>query len=336
MKNVVLLFFLSLFLFSCEESDKKVLPKSVGAINEISVVVEDELWQGALGDTIRKYFAAPVDGLPWDEPLFTIRQVSPEVFTDFVRTRRNILIAKVDSTKQAVVKNDLFAKPQQVAILEGGNTEALMAQVARFAPDIIGKFKDMELKESQKRFQRSLNKEKDLQELGISLTMPSIYKITKKENNFFWMERIIRNNGTMNILVYEMPLNSIPNDTTRVETIVKMRDSIGETYVPGREEGMYMITEKAYAPYVFDTELAGRKAVETKGMWEVKNFFMAGPFVNYIVEDKPNDRLLVLEGFTFAPSTNKRDYMFELEAILKTLRFTDQGQGDSGVVSASK
>lgn len=336
MKNVILLFFLSLFLFSCEESDKKVLPKSVGAINEISVVVEDDLWQGALGDTIRKYFAAPVDGLPWDEPLFTIRQVSPEVFTDFVRTRRNILIAKVDSTQQAAVKNNLFAKPQQVAILEGGTTEALMAQVARFAPDIIGKFKDMELKESQKRFQRSLNKEKDLQELGISLTMPSIYKIAKKEKNFFWMERIIRNNGTMNILVYEMPLNSIPNDTTRVETIVKMRDSIGETYVPGREEGMYMITEKAYSPYVFDTELAGRKAVETKGMWEVKNFFMAGPFLNYIVEDKPNNRLLVLEGFTFAPSTNKRDYMFELEAILKTLKFTDQGQGNSDVVSASK
>jgi hypothetical protein len=138
----------------------------------------------------------------------------------------------------------------------------------------------------------------------------------------------------MNILVYEMPLNSIPNDTTRVEAIVKMRDSIGETYVPGREEGMFMITEKAYSPYVFDTQLAGRKAVETKGMWEVKNFFMAGPFVNYIVEDKPNDRLLVLEGFTFAPSTNKRDYMFELEAILKTLRFTDNQQGSSEMVSA--
>lgn len=102
-----------------------------------------------------------------------------------------------------------------------------------------------------------------------------------------------------------------------------MRDSIGESYIPGREEGMYMITEKAYAPYVFDSELAGRKAIETKGMWEVKDFFMAGPFINYIVEDKPNDRLLVLEGFTFAPSTNKRDYMFELEAILKTLRFID-------------
>lgn len=333
MKNLFLLFFLSFFLISCEESDQKVLPKSVGAINEISLVIDDDQWQGALGDTIRRYFAAPVDGLPWDEPLFTIRQVSPDVFTDFVRTRRNILIARVDSSAKAAVKNNLFAKPQQVAILEAPDEESLMASVADHAGEIIGKFKEMELIESQTRFHRSLNKEKDLEELGISLTMPSIYKIAKKENNFFWIERIIRN-GTMNILVYEMPLNSIPDDSTRVEAIVKMRDSIGETYVPGREEGMYMITEKAYAPYVFDTELAGRKTVETKGMWEVKNFFMAGPFLNYIVEDKANERLLVLEGFTFAPSTNKRDYMFELEAILKTLRFTGKEQGAAEMVSA--
>jgi hypothetical protein len=30
---------------------------------------------------------------------------------------------------------------------------------------------------------------------------------------------------------------------------------------------------------------------------------------------------MVIEGFTFAPATEKRDYMFELEAILKTIEF---------------
>ncbi|THD69330.1 DUF4837 family protein [Robertkochia marina] len=330
MKKLGILLFLGLALGACQDSEK-VLPKSVGAINEISLVIENDLWEGAVGDSLRRYFAAPVDGLPWDEPLFTIRQVSPEVFTDFVRTRRNVLIAKVDSTESAGIKNDMFAKPQQVAILKSTTEEGLMEQVAQYSQQIISEFKQMELEESQKRFNRSLNKEKDLEELGISLTMPSIYKMAKKEDNFYWIERLIHK-GTMNILVYEMPLGSIPNDSTRVEAIIKMRDSIGEKYVPGREEGMYMITEKAYAPYVFDAELAGRKAIETKGMWEVKNFFMAGPFLNYIVEDKPNDRLLVLEGFTFAPSTNKRDYMFELEAIIKTLEFAEE-EGKSELAS---
>ncbi|TRZ46043.1 DUF4837 family protein [Robertkochia solimangrovi] len=332
MKNYLIVLILTLVLVSCKEDKKSTyLPDSVGAINDISMVIDNDLWEGEVGDSIRKFFAAPVDGLPQDEPLFTIHQVTPEVFTDFVRHRRNVVIVELDSVNGAVLEENLFAKPQNVGIFKGKTREELIHEIEKKSPEIIATFKETDIKESQERFLRSLNKEDDLEKgLGISLRMPSIYKIVKKENNFYWIERLIQK-GTMNILVYEMPMNSIPEDSTRVDAIIKMRDSIGQLYVPGREEGMYMITEKAYAPYVFDAELAGRKAIETKGMWEVKNFFMAGPFVNYIVEDKPNNRLLVLEGFTFAPSTDKRDYMFELEAIMKTLKFT--GKSDEAVTS---
>ena len=40
---------------------------------------------------------------------------------------------------------------------------------------------------------------------------------------------------------------------------------------------------------------------------------MAGPFLSYSVVDKPNNRIIVVEGLTFAPGINKRDYMFEIE-----------------------
>lgn len=82
-----------------------------------------------------------------------------------------------------------------------------------------------------------------------------------------------------------------------------------------------MLTEKAFAPSVYDVEIKGRNAIESKGLWEMKNFLLGGPFVNYIIEDKPNHRLLVLEGFVSAPMTEKRDYLFELEAIIKSIEF---------------
>ena len=47
---------------------------------------------------------------------------------------------------------------------------------------------------------------------------------------------------------------------------------------------------------------------------------MAGPFLNYAILDKKNNRLLVVEGFTYAPSVNKREFIFELEAIAKSLK----------------
>lgn len=325
MRHFLIAFMVVLSVLSCEDDRKKnYLPDSVGAINTLSVVIDNEMWKGAVGDTIRKYYAAEVIGLPWVEPLFSIHQMPVEVFTDFARSSRNILVIQKDTAVVAGIKSDLYAEPQNVVLIKGPTEQVIMEKIASTAEKAIARFKKMDIKESQKRFTRSLNRETDLQEeLGISLTMPSVYKIAKQENNFFWIERQIPK-GTMNILVYEMPLQSIPEDSTRVDAIVKMRDSIGQKYIPGREEGMYMITEKAYAPYVFDAEIAGRPAIETKGMWEVKNFMMAGPFINYIVEDKPNDRLVVIEGFTFAPSTNKRDYMFELEAILKTLKFEEK------------
>ena len=61
----------------------------------------------------------------------------------------------------------------------------------------------------------------------------------------------------------------------------------------------------------------------TKGTWEVANDYMAGPFVNYMVKDSIEKRWIVIEGFTFAPSASKRDYMFELNTIINTLEKID-------------
>jgi len=106
-----------------------------------------------------------------------------------------------------------------------------------------------------------------------------------------------------------------------VSEIIRMRDSIGQRYIPGPDvpdKITYMGTEKAFAPAVFRTTIDSLEAIEVRGVWEVVNYPMAGPFLTYIIRDPSHNRNMVLEGFTFAPATNKRDYMFELEAILRT------------------
>ena len=57
-----------------------------------------------------------------------------------------------------------------------------------------------------------------------------------------------------------------------------------------------MITEKYFSPYLGTTTIDGKKAFESRGIWEVHNDYMAGPFINYIIDDKKNNRQLVLEG----------------------------------------
>lgn len=324
-KSLTLILLLGLILFSCKEEKKQdYLPDSIGAYNTLTIVIENELWKSEVGDRLRENFAAPALGLTWDEALFSITQVPPQVFNGAVRTTRNVLYVMEDSLDIAHMKSNMYAKPQKVGVLKGRNKAEIIENLNEKASEFIDTFKKQEIEEAQRRFLKSLNKEKALEEhFGITLNVPSIYKVGREEDNFVWMDRQIQK-GTMNIIAYSVPWNTFDNDSTFVQDIIKMRDSIGKLFIPGEtipDKENYMITEKAFSPYVFPAEVSGKKAAEVRGIWEMSGYPMAGPFLTYIINDKPNNRKLVLEGFTFAPATEKRDYMFELEAILKTLKF---------------
>ncbi|MDC6350629.1 DUF4837 family protein [Zeaxanthinibacter sp. PT1] len=315
-----------LFLFTaCEEKEKKKYkPESLGSINNLSVVMENQLWESAVGDSVRAIFAAPAVGLTWEEPLFNIEHMPQRVFTGTTRHRRSVLFVSIDSVSVAHFKKDVYARPQIVAVVKAPSKDQLIENLKKEAEPMIAAFKQQEIEETQSRFRRSLNKGTVLRDkFGLSLDLPLIYKVGKEEENFVWIDREIQK-GTMNILAYTMPADYFDNDTTLVKDIVKMRDSIGKKFVPGPDipgKTTYLSTEKAFAPHVYSTQVAGMDALEVRGIWEIENYPMAGPFLTYIIDDPDNNRKVVLEGFTFAPSTNKRDYMFELEAILKTLEF---------------
>ncbi|RIV44627.1 DUF4837 family protein [Flagellimonas pelagia] len=319
-----------LALGACNDSgsNKRFLPPSTGPVNSLMVVMDTELWKGPVGDKIRDEFAAQIIGLPQIEPLFTITQLPPKVFKGTTTYSRSILYVEKDSTVLAHISTDAYSKPQKVAVITGPTEEIMIKNLDSLAPRAIKEFKAVELAEAQKRFSRSLSKDKALEEeFGITMNVPSLYKVGKREKNFVWMDIQIPK-GTMNIIAYSMPWDSFENDSTFVQDIVRMRDSIGEKYIPGPYENTYMITEKAFAPYVFPAEIGGKKAAEVKGVWEIHGYPMAGPFLTYIINDKEHNRKMILEGFTFAPSTEKRDYMFELEAILKTVNFDPQAPAD--------
>ena len=97
MKKIFLLIVSVVFFVSCKDSEaekKAILPESNAKINNVSIIIDESLWAGELGDTIRKKFAAPVDGLPQEEPLFTLNQYPSKIFEGFVRKSRNIIIVQ--------------------------------------------------------------------------------------------------------------------------------------------------------------------------------------------------------------------------------------------------
>lgn len=328
MRKIRTLFLIAfLVLSSCKEGQKHdYLPESIGAYNTLTVVINNDLWKSQVGDNIRRHFAAPALGLSWDEAQFSITQIPHQVFSGSVRNTRAVLYVMEDTLDIAHMKSNMYAKPQLIGVIKGRNQDEIIDNLNEKAPEFVSDFKKLEIQEAQKKFLKSLSQEKALGEkFGITLNVPSVYKVGREEDNFVWIDRQIQK-GNMNIIAYSVPWDTFKNDSTFVKDIVRMRDSIGELYIPGEDipdKNNHMITEKAFSPYIFPAEVGGRKAAEVRGRWEMSDYPMAGPFLTYIINDKPNNRKLVLEGFTFAPATEKRDYMFELEAILKTVKFNE-------------
>ena len=320
MKTVYLALFSLFFVYSCNETGKKdnsYLPKSLGNINTLQVIIPNELWNDSVGEEIRNYFAAPTDGLPQDEPLFSMNQMPPETYTGFARKYRLVLHVTIGNEDRVTITEDKFSKPQTGAFITAKTKEGLIALIKDNQAKIIEAFHASEIAERQRRTSGSLMRLDSLKEkMGVTLKIPSAYHIAKATDEFYWIRKELKS-GSTNIIIYEVPLDMIHKDSTTVGDIIKMRDSIGGKHLPIEDEGRF-ITEAAYAPYLFTTTINGKPAYETKGTWEVKDVFQAGPFVNYAVRDEANNRYLILEGFTYAPSVEKRDLQFELESILKS------------------
>ena len=313
-----------IFVFSCQDGknqNKKLLSESSGNINNLSVVIDNDLWEGSVGEAIRDVFAAPVHGLNQDEPIFKLSQIPPSVFSGFATKNRIVLKIEKGNEGDVKIAKDVFAKPQKVVIVSGTSNQEIINQIKENADRMVLSLKSEEIKERQRRTKLALHKNNNIKEnLGISIDFPSAYRVAKEEEGFYWLRKDITT-GTTNLMIYELPYGTVKENDSLVNQIIKIRDSVGEVHIPGPLDGSFMATEMAYTPFLTKTTIDDKTTFETKGLWDVKNAFMSGPFVNYVINDEANNRQLVVEGFAFAPSVEKRDYMFELESIIKSIKF---------------
>ena len=280
--------------------------------------MKEKEWESGLGKSTRNIVGDIYQGLPIDEPNFKFFNISPKQFNGFSRHSRNILYFQKDTTNKFRIYKNLYSKPQLFFLIQGEDEDILINYLIENKPLIINTIKEGERKEKIRRIKKSPSKSNVLRKkMRINLVYPSVYKKVKDTFNFIWLEKQILK-GTLNIISYRLPLNTI-SDPPKLNDVIRIRDSIGKINIPGRLEGTHMITEKDYRPYFYKLNMGGKIIFETKGMWEVKNDFMGGPFINYILKDKKSNEWVIVEGFAFAPSVSKRDYMFELNSILSTI-----------------
>lgn len=322
MKKITVFFAFTLLIFSCAPKEKRLtLVDSNGLMNQVLVVIDYDLWKGVEGKAVKNVINEPVVGLPQKEPHLDAIQIPTDAFKNLFLSQKSILYVSIGNKNEFTIRTDIYARPQTIITITATDSESLVAEIENRKEEILATFRDFDINATQYRLRKkqfNTKKLTTLDNLGISLQIPSKYRLVDDTGEFLWLRQHLYEGQSMNLLIYELPINSIEDEEGK--NINSVRDTIGKKFIPGQFDGSYYITEQAYTPQTNPIELAGLKGFETLGKWEVKNDFMAGPFLNYTLVDKANNRLLVLEGFAYAPAANKRNYMFEIEAVLKTLK----------------
>ena len=311
------LFIIFVILFSCEENNNQsMLSASSGNLNEISTVMSDELWDGTIGKTLKESFSKPVYGLPQREPLFKLRHIPSHVFSGFVTKNRTIIKVNKAAKTNTTITYNKYAKPQLVIEFSGPTLSEITKEISKERDSIIALITQNEIKEKQRRIKKSLSKDLEIKKnFNISIKYPSVYRVAKSTKDFIWLRKDIKS-GTLNLMVYK----ASNKENYYTESYLKIRDSISKLHIPGPVDNTNMSVDNGYLTSTVKGVLTnGINYEEFRGMWEVKNQFMAGPFIGYKFDDIKNNRQIYVDGFVYAPSVNKRSYIFELESIIKSI-----------------
>ena len=327
MLKYLLSFIAVISLFSsCKNNSTEYVPESSGNPYEIFIVATKEQWNSPAGDTLRNILQQDVQWLNQQEPMFDLKNVEPSFFTNLITKHRNTIMIRTgaDFPKTTVgASYDVNAAPQIIVYMDSPNTDSLAAYLHQKRNEIV-ELMDMT---EQSRFVARMKSypAKDVNEevaktFGINISIPYGYKIRNKiGDNFMWIS-------------YEMPLSSqglfiysYPYDSTRTitaEYLTEMRNAFASN-IPGPRENTYMTTSTAYPPEVKNEITNNRSWAVLRGFWDVYGDYMGGPFVSYSTLDKKNNRIFVIDEYVYSPkpSKGKRNYIKQLESIVKTISF---------------
>jgi hypothetical protein len=313
---------------SCSGLEEGIKRKSTGAPGEIVVVMNGSYQKGAPGQAVRSLLKKTHVALPQDEPLFTVLFVKPGKYTKWFTTHRNILETKISPDEdegKVLVADDPLAIPQLVIKVLAPTEEAFLEIMEQRGNDIAKRFLEEERKRHIRAFRKNMDEDlsRGLKEKHhVDVAIPSDYKKRVNNEGFAWYCRKI-NRHALNqcILVYEIPYTG-PEDLKK-ENLIAIRDSILEANVEGSVDSSYMTTEWRRPLYYYQTEVDGHKAVEIRGLWRMINDYMGGPFISLNILDEKRGRIVVLEGFVYAPDHDKREYLRQQEAIIYSVKIPE-------------
>ncbi len=326
-------------------SNNGYLPQSIGRIDEMILVMGENMWKGAEGDTLRKYILRDYEGLPQSEPLFDMRQVDGSQMSNTLKKVATILVIglengtdeaskmvqeQVDRYKKKstgdqvplyLTMSDVWAAPQNVVYLMAKDRKDLKNKLKQYQEKIITQLYKMEDSKVVNNIKAGgydpATTKKMRDKLNLRFSVPTTFLEALDTTNCVWLRMDEnRQEAVSNLFVGTIPYEAGKAPPLNGETIISARDLLGK-YVKSDTKGAYMYSD-TILPFQFKyEEIDGTPIFKTMGLWRMKDDFIGGPFINYAYDDPKNNRIVMLDGFVYAPKVGKRMFMRRLDMMIR-------------------
>jgi len=331
MKYASLLIISTLIIFSgCDSTIQtgsnslggRILPNVTGGSGEILVVMDNVVWDGKAGEALKDILKEEFPALPQSEPLFNVSQITGASFDNALKFHRSVVLATINKTRDDAAirfRKNVYAKPQIFVHMEAPSHEELNQLIL----DNEANIKNFFIKYDRERLMDTYIKSKDLEiqtkmaeNHQIRLAIPRGYNIDISMDEYTSVS-VETPDYSQVLHVYEFPAEGISDLSTK--NLLEKRNMFSKEYVKGPNKGSYMQTAEIFPPQVYDLSMEGKKVVEIRGLWELMNGYMGGPFVSHSVYDEARNRIVTVEGYVYYPNMKKRVKLRQLEAIIYSL-----------------
>jgi hypothetical protein len=299
----------------------KIMPNVTGGAGEVLVVMDDFNWDNSAGELLQDILKEEVAGLPQSEPLFDVIQVTASSFDGFYQFHRSIVLTTVASGLEPNIRyrENVWAKPQIMVQMEAPTGAALKELIGENEQQIRSFLIQYDRNRLMNVYQESKDPaiQKDIaSHHQIRLAIPRGYNMDFS-NEEYTSVSIEAPDLSQVIQVYDYPADG-PEDLN-IANIIRKRNNFTEKYVKGPRDGSYMVIASMFEPIAYDLKKNNLDIVELRGLWELENGYMGGPFVSHSVYDANRGRIVTVDGYIYHPNQKKRIKVKQLEAIIYSM-----------------
>lgn len=331
MKRKISFFLMVAFVFSIsgcfDKETKAFIPNVTGKLGEVLLIMDKTKWQGESGRVLRTVLMKDYPSLPQSETMFKVMHINPAGFSNLYKDHRNILRINIGKRyKKAVIKisEDVWAKPQLIVDIEAPTDTAFRKLVDQRRNEIEKYILEAEFERIQKFLYQNANKEvteKLRKNYSISLLIPHGYEIYATKPNFIWIHH---ETDRLHQGVWIYMRDYTDTALFQKETLIKIRNNVIKRNIPGPTDDSYMATERIVPVDISKFTKNNHYTVEMRGLWRTEgDYMMGGPFVSHTIVDEERNRFIMVEGFVYAGKQDKKLFLWQVEAIVRSLKIMD-------------